>query len=1319
MIAPGTLIADRYQVEAEAGAGGMAVVFRAMDRVTGVHVALKFLHADDLSPADNDRFCREAQILATLRHPNIVAYVDHGEAEAGKRFLAMEWLKGCDLSTRLDRGPLSSEDAVTLLRKIAEALSVTHARGVVHRDIKPSNIFLRDDRLDSPAILDFGIAKHVRATKALTRTGTMLGTPSYMAPEQVNGARDIGPVADIFSLGCVLYECLTGKPPFVGTNVAAVLAKILFQRTPSLRTVCPDVPEALELLLQRMLAKEPAERLGDAAAVLYALDHPQLPQSVPKADRTTLESGGTPALTTSERRIFSVVLAVQPAVDDGPIQTIDRSGLNTVIERLGAYFVWLPDGSLVAAITRSESAVDQAVHVARCALLIREHLPGAAVALATGRGQVEHGTLAGEVIDRAAALGRAGISAGVLVDALSADLLRARFRLAEVDGQNVLLGERDDADPTRLLLGKPTPCVGRDREFALLESTFADCIDNSASHVVLVTAPPGVGKSRLRHEFVRRIHADQSNVNVLFGMGTQPTVGSPYGVLAQALRRLCHVRVDEPLPVRREKFYARMGQHISRPSDALHVREFLGEMAGIPPSVESAPLRAARAEPRLMADQIQAAFLAFLSAECAHAPVCLVLEDLQWSDVLTVKLIDVALRKTEEQSFFVLALARPEVKDVFPGLWQARRFQEIRLAGLSRKAAERLVRDVLGAETLGDVVARIVTAAAGNALFLEEMIRAVAAGKADTAPDTVLAMVQARLMRLDTASRRVLRAASVYGASFRREGVAALLGNELTSDSVNAALRILAEAEILERRLDTGDDHSFRHALVRDAAYDLLTETDRVLGHRLALNYLEGQAGGESIVLAEHAVRGDEPGRAIAHFIRAAEQSFERNDIETVLTRAERGLACGARGVERGVLLALQCEGFFARGGEAWAQAIAASSEALDLLPPGSLWWSRAVGRLSVILPNIGQIDRMRVLADQFIASSPDPGAMSAYVGAMSYLVGMLASVGARGLVEAFSQRLSEISASLDPGDTIARAFLGLGQSIRYYSMDADPYEQLRVSRQSLALFEQVQDLRNVATMRFLLGIAEACAGDPAAAIHTFATCRELAERLEDRFIVCQCLTWSTWALTLLPGRDHLDKAREMACEAIAMDVSPLDTASAHHMLSRVLFAQGQLAEAESHLRDLVTMSTAMPSAHLSVRSTLCLVLAAQGRNDEARSCAVDGLAVLDAVGGVGFSEVDFLTTAAEVQLAAGDLEAGRRTLMRALERIRIRAERMPDAEIRRRFEQEFIENVHARDLAAQWLAYMQPQGLDACKSNPDISAIRIAGVISDACQRR
>ena len=228
----GEVVGGRFELLAEAGKGGMGSVYRAHDRRTGDLVAVKVL--SDWGTDALPRFLREAEILAGIEHPGVVRYVAHGESGNGKAYLAMEWLEGEDLEQRLAREPLTVGEAVALAARVADALAAAHQRGIVHRDIKPSNLWLLRRRLDAVKVLDFGIARVKSAPQALTRTGVFMGTAAYMAPEQVRSARDVGPAIDVFALGCVLYECLVGEPPFTGEHLAAVLVKILMEDPPSL-----------------------------------------------------------------------------------------------------------------------------------------------------------------------------------------------------------------------------------------------------------------------------------------------------------------------------------------------------------------------------------------------------------------------------------------------------------------------------------------------------------------------------------------------------------------------------------------------------------------------------------------------------------------------------------------------------------------------------------------------------------------------------------------------------------------------------------------------------------------------------------------------------------------------------------------------------------------------------------------------------------------------------------------------------------------------------------------------------------------------------
>jgi hypothetical protein len=263
----GHVVDGRFEIERFAGAGAMGHVYRARDTLTEQPVALKIL-----AHGGTQRFLREGRVLAELKHPHIVRYVHHGSTQADEPYLAMEWLDGEDLARRLARGPLPVPEALLLARAVCLAIAAAHARGVVHRDIKPSNLFLVGGEAANVRVLDFGAARFDRTSShAATASGIVLGTPGYMAPEQVRDERPVDRRADIFALGCVFYEALTARAAFSAQHVLALLGKILRDDPPPLRELVPEAPKALETLLVEMLKKDPAVRLGDAGLIADAL----------------------------------------------------------------------------------------------------------------------------------------------------------------------------------------------------------------------------------------------------------------------------------------------------------------------------------------------------------------------------------------------------------------------------------------------------------------------------------------------------------------------------------------------------------------------------------------------------------------------------------------------------------------------------------------------------------------------------------------------------------------------------------------------------------------------------------------------------------------------------------------------------------------------------------------------------------------------------------------------------------------------------------------------------------------------------------------
>lgn len=255
-----------YDLLEKVGQGGMGVVYRARQQALSRLVALKLIRASDLpGPEEEARFLAEAEALAAIEHPNVVRVYEAGRFQ-NQPFMALEFVSGGSLADHLRQGPLRATEAAKLVEQIARGVQACHERRIVHRDLKPGNVLMGTD--GTPKVTDFGLARRVEAESGLTQSGAIMGTPSYMAPEQARGeSRRVGPEADVYALGAILYECLTGRPPFVGPVAMDVLLQVVGEEPVAVRALAPKTPRDLETICHKCLQKEPSRRYASAEAL--------------------------------------------------------------------------------------------------------------------------------------------------------------------------------------------------------------------------------------------------------------------------------------------------------------------------------------------------------------------------------------------------------------------------------------------------------------------------------------------------------------------------------------------------------------------------------------------------------------------------------------------------------------------------------------------------------------------------------------------------------------------------------------------------------------------------------------------------------------------------------------------------------------------------------------------------------------------------------------------------------------------------------------------------------------------------------------------
>jgi len=1260
-----------YEIRGVLGRGGMGVVYDAA-HTSGHPVALKVLRSVEMQTrAEQVRFEREAKIR--IEHPNVVDVLDAG-VNLGVPYIALERLEGEVLQTRLARAKLSAAEALDIAIQAARGLEAAHQANVIHRDLKPGNLFLCAD--GTLKIIDFGIAHlHGQETR-LTMTGNVLGTPAYLSPEQAHGHSQIDARTDIWSLGIVLYEILAGRTPFERNSGLATMLAVMIEPAPPLGVLVPTVPPSLAHTIGRCLEKDPSRRFPDAASLLAALlaidlsevgevsSHTLPAQTQVDATSPALSVPHVISMTPGENRLVAVLLA--EAVSD-------VASLRDAVESRGGVLLSVLGDRAIGIFGGEALEGDEAGRAAAAALEARA--AASWISVASGRASYSGETgIAGAVLVAAEQACAAHVE-GVAITLETADVLTSRYTLRSVGDrlfEIAVSGAASDEDsvfplPIRLAT------VGRESELAQLRTAIATVASERRPVVTLVVGSPGIGKSHLRWEVERLLETASEPFLALSGRCEPGRGQSAFSLWETVLRahatygaeRLGWPSIHHTASVEQRRAAVReLAREAFGPTDrAEESALFLGELLRVPMHA-TAELEAARHDPQLMQDRLRLAITDWLQAFCERSAVALLLEDIHWSDELSLSVLEELVGRLAQVPLLLFATARPQLEHDHPEFLSGESPVLIRPANLSVSQVEELAQAVLGRPLSDGAVRALADRTAGNPFFVEQIVLAL--GQDEDVeriplPITVEAAVQSRLDHLPSSEKELCKRASVLDRPF--------VGDDLRPLDVydpKPVLTSLVRRDLLVSRLKMQPvrdrEYHFRSSLVRDVAYGLLADVVRRELHAKLAEYLEKSPNSDPEQVAVHFERASRSDLAARWYELAVASASTRGDAPRVLRCAEKALAA-ADEVENPFALhmarseAYELLGRLTEQEEALlaAQKIAQSDADLArALTDGAVWlWrnGQTESALSMIVQAVG-----------IARSSADPEVLATARGREATLLSYLGQPGRAS--EAFEE-----AKALSEEDVPTMAPLIAAWGAQLATAQGDLAKRESAYREALRLYEAAGDLRRAAGAETNLADGYNRMGAYEEAEHSLKDAIVRCQRLGNRLIEGYALTNLGYALIRQERNEEalaaLDQASELADKVGDRRLS---------LCIAIYRARASLAvRPEDAVRDADEAATEAGSRGWDGLRVMALTVSAsaelgRGRPEEALLGSSEAMELRDRIGGVEEDEAELFLVHAMALEEAGRSKDGEETRKRGRARLQSIADRIVDEGYRHRF---------------------------------------------------